>query len=546
MKTKLKIGILLNETQKLSDGQIKIINEILKSKFLKLNYIFKYKETFKLNFINNIFFKFISWIENKYCFVTEKIDQKKKVQKIYLDSNNIDHSFKNKDFRNKIKKLDLLIFFEKSKFMDKKISNLPKHGSWFINYGVNNNTFAGFWETLLGSGISKVIIQKINKNENTSKINIIDEGIYSTKTISWFLNRDFIFEKSSTLVIKNLKLLYSKNIINLKTFSNYRVLNNPNVFLLLQYIVQKYPAAVMRKIIKTIIRLYQKNNRRPAEPKYNPWNLYMGKKNNKGLQPFNLSIRTKPNDNEAWADPFLISDKNNDYVFFENWEFHKNKGKISYGKVKNYKISKVADALNLAHHLSYPFVWKQNNYFYMMPESGEKKCIQIWRTKNFPKNWVLYKTIFKGESCADTTIFDDKKGARWLFTNKSNDKFNDHNSELYIYKTDKKFSKFKPHKLNPVIIDSRFARNAGNIYYDKGLIMRPSQINTHNLYGRGLNIRIITKLNLNEFKEINYNTYYPDFKDNISAIHHISQDKNKYVIDARYKKLLFYFMPKNY
>ena len=31
----------------------------------------------------------------------------------------------------------------------------------------------------------------------------------------------------------------------------------------------------------------------------------------------------------------------------------------------------------------------------------------------------LYKTIFKGESCADTTIFDDKKGTRWLFTNKS-------------------------------------------------------------------------------------------------------------------------------
>ena len=39
---------------------------------------------------------------------------------------------------------------------------------------------------------------------------------------------------------------------------------------------------------------------------------------------------------------------------------------------------------------------------------------------------------------------------------------------------DKKFSKLIPHKRNPVIIDSRFARNAGNIYYDKkSQIIRP-------------------------------------------------------------------------
>jgi len=71
-------------------------------------------------------------------------------------------------------------------------------------------------------------------------------------------------------------------------------------------------------------------------------------------------------------------------------------------------------------------------------------------------------------------------------------------------------------------------------------------MNTHNLYGGALNIRIIKILNLYEFKEVNCNTYYPNFKSNISAIHHITQNNDKYIIDVRYKKLLFHLMPKNY
>ena len=83
------------------------------------------------------------------------------------------------------------------------------------------------------------MIQKINKVESRSKINIIDKGFYSTKTISWFLNRDFIFEKSSILIIKNLKLLHSKN-LNIKTISHNKDRKNPNIFILIHYIFRPY------------------------------------------------------------------------------------------------------------------------------------------------------------------------------------------------------------------------------------------------------------------------------------------------------------------
>lgn len=549
MKKKLKIGILLNSDQKFHDGHFKIFNEILNSDFINLSNILIYKKSLKINIISSFLIKFITIFEKKYnsiLRVNEKLNVKKKfknINKIFLDKKKINFLSKNRNSEVWPKKLDLIISFEKNSFLSSKIFLEPKYGTWLINNGVKNIFFTGFWECFFGYGGSRIIIQKITKNNLKPRINIIDQGFYSTKTISWFLNKDFIFEKSSTLILKNLRLLYQKKLNKNKKYTNFKERQNPNLFELIVYILKKYPSAILRKIF-TFIFNFGKNTRL-TELNYNPWNLHIGNNENLKSNSLKFSNRIIPKANEAWADPFLISYKNNDYVFFENYDFQKNKGKISYGKIKDNKIMKVFDALDLNHHLSYPFLWKQKNNYFLMPESAEKKKVQIWKAKEFPKKWFPYKVLFKGESCVDTTIFDDKRGNRWLFTNKSNDKYNDHNSELFIYKTDKNFRKLVPHKFNPVIIDSRYARNAGNIYYNKkSQIIRPSQINTHNIYGKGLNLRIIKKLSLDEFFEKDHYSINSDYIKNISAIHHITQKNNRYVIDARYKKFLFYLIPK--
>ena len=549
MTKKLKIGILLNNDQKFQDGHYKIINDILRSNFINLSYIFIYKKSLKINVISSFLLKLITFFEKKYNFilrVNEKLNVKKKfnnIDKIFLDKKKTSILSKNKNLEVCAKKLDLIISFEKNDFLGSKIFLKPKYGTWLINHGVKNIIFTGFWECFFGYGGTKIIIQKVTKNNLKSSVNIVEEGFYSTKTISWFLNRDFIFEKSSILILKSLRLLHQKNLNKNKKYTYLKERQNPNLFVLIIYILKKYPAAIVRKFFTFIFHFG--TNKRLNELNYNPWNLHIGEYDSYKSNLLKFSNRIIPKVNEAWADPFLISFKNKDYVFFENYNFKKNKGKISYGKIKDNRIIKVFDALDLNHHLSYPFLWKQKNNYFLMPESAEKKKVQIWKSKEFPKKWSPYKVLFKGESCVDTTIFDDKKGNRWLFTNKSNDKYNDHNSELFIYKTDKKFRKLVPHKLNPVIIDSRYARNAGNIYYNKkSQIIRPSQINTHNIYGKGLNLRIIKKISLEEFIEKDHYSFNSDSIKNISAIHHITQKNNRYVIDARYKKFLFYLIPK--
>lgn len=548
MKKKLKIGIFLNNKAKLCDGQIRIISKLINSNFIDLKYVFKYEQEEKINLISNILYKFIKKIEKKYLLIKRKKELKfiikkiSKTQSFFFNKNNKDVFLKNKKNIKNLKKIDLLLFFEKNEITKSKIVNYPKQGSWTLNFGVNDFIYTGFWESLLKNEVTKVELQKIFTINSKNNFSIVDHGFYSTKISSWFLNRDFVLEKAAILVEKNIKLLFlnhkRKKIKN--KFNKTR--KNPSFVSFITYIIIKYPNAFIRKIFIKIFYL-SKNLKRP-EPDFNPWNIHIGNKNGNKLEPFKDSIRIKPNDDEAWADPFLISNNKNDYLFFENFEFKKQKGKISYTRILNNKSTKVFDALNLKHHLSYPYIWKEKKNFFMMPETGEKKCVEIWKAKKFPKNWFLYKRLFVGQSCVDTTFLDIKNGDRWIFTNKSDDKYNDHNSELYLFKTDKKFTRIIPHKLNPVITDSRIARNAGNIFYDdKNRIIRPSQINILNFYGKGLNLRIIKKLNINEYKEITLKSFFPNFKKGINAIHHISQNKRKYAIDVRYEKILNTFIP---
>ena len=167
-----------------------------------------------------------------------------------------------------------------------------------------------------------------------------------------------------------------------------------------------------------------------------------------------------------------------------------------------------------------------------MPETAEAKRLEIYRATEFPLKWELYSTAFEGEKIADPTLFFDKQKNIWLFLNKSKDLFNDYDSELYIYKiSDLKFNKIIPHKKNPVIIDSRRARSAGNIFLDKDKLIRPSQNNINSVYGYGLNLSEITNLTIEKYEEKLIKTFTPGFKKGLVGIHHVTQSNNGFFYD---------------
>lgn len=247
------------------------------------------------------------------------------------------------------------------------------------------------------------------------------------------------------------------------------------------------------------------------------------------LQPIELPK------NEFWADPFLLTFKNIEYVFFENYSYKKKKGKISCGKIENNNITEVVDVLECDYHLSYPFIFEEDNELFMIPETLQNKRVEIFKCVDFPTKWELFSTAFENEPIVDTNYYKDDLNQRWLFLNKGYG--NDRCSELYIYKIDSlKMNTIQEHQQNPVIIDARIARNADPIYTYNNKLIRPSQNNSNGIYGYGLNINEIKKLTLDEYSEECLITVEPNFKKNLISTHHLCQSQHTFVIDGAFKR----------
>lgn len=258
----------------------------------------------------------------------------------------------------------------------------------------------------------------------------------------------------------------------------------------------------------------------------NRWCLAIVNKN------FSIEKIIKPPKNFFWADPFFFKYKNKEYVFYESYSYKRKKGEIACGQLKNNNIIKNKIFLKKNYHLSYPFIYKINNKIFLIPETHQKKELQVYISVKFPFKWKLYSTAFKDISMVDTTIIKIKKNI-WLFTNQVEKNINDFNKKLYIYKINNlKLKKIISHSKNPVINSLSGGRNAGNIFKIGNKIIRPSQINKNNKYGYGLKLSIIKKINLKDYKEKKINVLLPE-KNNISGIHHVSKvNKNQYIVDV--------------
>ena len=238
-----------------------------------------------------------------------------------------------------------------------------------------------------------------------------------------------------------------------------------------------------------------------------------------------------PPKNFFWADPFFFNYKKKKFIFFERYSFIKKRGEIACGEFKNQNIINIRCVLKKNYHLSYPFIFSFKKNIYLIPETNEKKRIEVYKCIKFPTKWKLFSIGLENKRVVDTTILKYKKNL-WLFTNQMISKENEFNKLLYIYKINNpNLNSIKAHFKNPVIDNINIARNAGSFLIHKKKFFRPSQINKLDRYGYGLNISEIKKLNLFDYKEKKVKEIHP-LKKSTSGIHHISKiNKRNYFVD---------------
>jgi hypothetical protein len=74
-----------------------------------------------------------------------------------------------------------------------------------------------------------------------------------------------------------------------------------------------------------------------------------------------------------YADPFLLSSKDGNFkIIFEDYTFDDDYGKISLMTLdKSFRQVNHKILLDTKSHLSYPFVFTENNKTYVFPEAGK-------------------------------------------------------------------------------------------------------------------------------------------------------------------------------
>ena len=423
--------------------------------------------------------------------------------------------FENKNFLNYISNsgIDLIVNFSNVSFPhDLKLKIITTSD---IKFDLNENNI---WSTVFNYVFYK---------KDSLIFEIFEEGEIKRKIlINGYIETNLLFSVNRINLLKK-KLFYTKLLIkNLLDHNKFNTIiqNRKKLFLLNKSLgLSKLITYLFRVFITLMFKISRKflgfENRWGVAFTYN-------------LKDLNFSLANKFEVNKMHfiADPFLYSFQNQTYCFVEEYDYYKKKGFISVYSIDNIKSNYLGKVLEENFHLSFPYIFEYKNDIFMCPETSQNNDIRLYKSIDFPFKWNLHKILVQDVCAADTLIFE-KDSIWWMFTNIDPLNLRENCSELHIFYSDSPLSNhWKPHKMNPVIIDSEKSRNAGLIFEDDSYY-RVCQHQGFDLYGKSSSVREIIKLSTDYYEEKLINEIKPNFFKKIKGTHHISKYSNYTAFD---------------
>lgn len=196
------------------------------------------------------------------------------------------------------------------------------------------------------------------------------------------------------------------------------------------------------------------------------------------------------------ADPFLVYEESTWYLFFEVYNNETQQGDLAVATSKNARRWEYQQiVLDEPFHLSYPYVFKWHNDYYMIPESFEAGSIRLYRADNFPTQWSFVGTLLDSGFVDPSIVFFNDKW--WLFaTHNSND-------VLRLFFSDDLQGIWHEHPKSPIVEgDNHKARSSGRILKFNDRLYRFTMdvapgYGTHQVWAYE-----ITELSSEEFSEV--------------------------------------------
>jgi len=230
-----------------------------------------------------------------------------------------------------------------------------------------------------------------------------------------------------------------------------------------------------------------------------------------------------------YADPFLLEVDGHHHLFVEDYAFSEGRAAISTLELHpDGSVGPTTVVLKRPYHLSYPFVFRDGDAFYMLPETKGSQRIELYRATQFPTSWEL-AAVLTDFPAADPTIL--RHGGRyWLFVTRTLRGTNPWD-ELFLYHADRLEGPWQPHPRNPIVSDARSARPAGRILDRDGVLLRPAQDCSH-AYGWRIRWNRIEVLTETDYREVPLDTTEPKGIPGVERTHTYDNDGTFEVLDG--------------
>ncbi len=234
------------------------------------------------------------------------------------------------------------------------------------------------------------------------------------------------------------------------------------------------------------------------------------------------------------AHPFLVVTDTLYYMFFTAKDGKTDKGGIALAESKDgtdWKYRQVV--IKEPFVLAYPYVFKWQGDYYMIPEAHTEVSVRLYKAINFPDVWKFEGEILSGEKFFAVTVFRHIN-MWWMFTIRPG------NETLRLFYASDLKGKWTEHPKSPVVEkDLNTARPAGRPFEVNGKLYRLG-MDCHPAYGEQVHAFEITELTTKNYSESMVTV--PLVKSsskgwNAEAMHHVDvhqtgKDQWKAIVDA--------------
>ena len=385
-----------------------------------------------------------------------------------------------------------------------------RYGVWSFHHGDNDFYRGGpahFWELYEKSKTSGVVLQVLTEELDAG--HVLAKAIFSTVQggISTVQNRFTPYWGAVHLVIQKLYELHNygwehveRHCIPNKPYQGKRkIYRTPTNWEILRWLVPALTAKSARRLARVFTR-----------EQIWLWRIALRAGSRQLLHQANPGDRSAfhwltPPKGHFHADPFLIEDQGRTAMFFEDYIYCESKAAIVCREIfPNGELGEMRTVLMRPYHLSYPFVFKHDGTYYLIPESASNRTVELYRAIDFPYHWSLQKVLFRGRA-VDTTVFI-AGDTFWFFTALQAPAGD--GLCLCLFYSDRVDGEWQWHPASPISMDVRDARCGGRVFRHDGKLVRISQ-DCSGRYGSSFSFREIVTLTKTEYRETLLETVEP-------------------------------------